>query len=55
MEHGVGAPVAAVHIGGCCAAGDRLKVISREQAQGALAEGIRVCTHCRADIQLGML
>ncbi|WP_457512304.1 DUF6233 domain-containing protein [Streptomyces sp. TE33382] len=44
-----------VHVGGCYAAGDRLKVISREQAQGALAEGVRACTHCRPDTQLGML
>ncbi|MGY3676958.1 thioredoxin reductase [Streptomyces sp. TE33382] len=57
MEHGigVGSPAMEVHVGGCYAAGDRLKVISREQAQGALAEGVRACTHCRPDTQLGML
>ncbi|MCX4967186.1 DUF6233 domain-containing protein [Streptomyces sp. NBC_00654] len=34
--------------------GERLKVISRDQALGALAEGIRACTHCRPDAALGM-
>ncbi|MGY3676437.1 DUF6233 domain-containing protein [Streptomyces sp. TE33382] len=57
MEHGigVGAPAMEVHVGGCYAAGKRLKVISREQAQSALADGVRACTHCRPDTALGIL
>ncbi|MCX4971199.1 DUF6233 domain-containing protein [Streptomyces sp. NBC_00654] len=57
MEHGigVGAPAMEIHVGGCYAAGKRLKVISREQALGALADGVRACTHCRPDTALGML
>ncbi|MCX4967127.1 DUF6233 domain-containing protein [Streptomyces sp. NBC_00654] len=57
MEHGigVGAPAMEIHVGGRSAAGKRLKVISREEARGALADGVRACTRCRPDTELGML
>ncbi|WP_406364341.1 DUF6233 domain-containing protein [Streptomyces sp. NBC_01579] len=44
-----------VHVGGCYAAGKRQRVITREQALAALADGIRACTHCRPDTELGVL
>lgn len=52
---GVGAPPAEVHVGGCYATGKRRREISREQALTALADGIRACTHCRPDTELGVL
>ncbi|WP_405890690.1 DUF6233 domain-containing protein [Streptomyces sp. NBC_01527] len=36
-------------------AGKGHRAIGREQALGALADGIRVCIHCRPDIELGVL
>ncbi|MGW2595449.1 DUF6233 domain-containing protein [Streptomyces sp. NPDC001515] len=52
---GQGAPPSEVHVGGCYAAGKRRRAITRDQAQALLAEGIRACTHCRPDTDLGML
>ncbi|MFD4226157.1 DUF6233 domain-containing protein [Streptomyces sp. NPDC058545] len=46
---------AEVHIGGCYVAGKRQRVITREQALAALADGIRACIHCRPDAELGVL
>ncbi|WP_326739161.1 DUF6233 domain-containing protein [Streptomyces sp. NBC_01022] len=55
LSIGVGAPPAEVHVGGCYATGKRRREISREQALTALAEGVRACTHCRPDTELGVL
>lgn len=52
---GVGAPPSEVHVGGCYAAGKRRREISREQALALLADGVRACTHCRPDTDLGVL
>ncbi|MFD4232243.1 DUF6233 domain-containing protein [Streptomyces sp. NPDC058545] len=55
LSIGVGARPIEVHVGGCYAAGKRQRVITREQALAALADGIRACIHCRPDIELGVL
>ncbi|WP_326740871.1 DUF6233 domain-containing protein [Streptomyces sp. NBC_01022] len=52
---GVGAPPTEVHAGDCYAAGKRRRVIDRDQARALLSEGIRACTHCRPDTDLGVL
>ncbi|MFD9764708.1 DUF6233 domain-containing protein [[Kitasatospora] papulosa] len=57
LEHGigVGAPPMEVHVGGCYAAGDRVRPLTREQALTALTDGVDACTHCRPDTALGLL
>ncbi|MEE1737008.1 DUF6233 domain-containing protein [Streptomyces sp. BE147] len=57
MEHGIGAgaPEAEVHVGGCYAAGHRTRAISRDQAVAAITGGVRACSHCRPDTELGLL
>ncbi|WP_406324375.1 DUF6233 domain-containing protein [Streptomyces sp. NBC_01637] len=55
LSIGVGARLIEVHVGGCYAAGKRQRVITREQALAALADGIRACIHCRPDTELGVL
>ncbi|MFI5635467.1 DUF6233 domain-containing protein [Streptomyces sp. NPDC051664] len=52
---GVGARPIEVHVGGCYAAGKRQRVITREQALAALADGMRAYIHCRPDTELGVL
>lgn len=52
---GVGAPPSEVHVGGCYAAGKRRRTIDRDQARALLAEGVRACSHCRPDTDLGVL
>ncbi|MDX2732896.1 DUF6233 domain-containing protein [Streptomyces sp. PA03-2a] len=52
---GVGQSPVEVHVGGCRMAGKRQRIISREQALAALADGIRACIHCRPDTELGIL
>ncbi|MET7857813.1 DUF6233 domain-containing protein [Streptomyces sp. NPDC005318] len=52
---GAGARPIELHVGGCCAAVKRQRVITREQAPAALADGIRACIHCRQDTELGVL
>lgn len=52
---GVGAPPSEVHAGACYAAGKRRRVIDRDQARALLADGVRACTHCRPDTELGVL
>lgn len=51
-----GAPQA-VHVGGCTMGGTQMRTrgISREQAVRALADGVRACTFCRPDTDLGIL
>ncbi|WP_326817049.1 MULTISPECIES: DUF6233 domain-containing protein [unclassified Streptomyces] len=36
-------------------AGKRQRIITREQALAALADGVRACIHCRPDTELGVL
>jgi len=57
LEHGIGigAPPMEVHVGGCYAAGDRIRALTREQALAALTDGVDACTHCRPDTALGLL
>ncbi|MFF5833708.1 DUF6233 domain-containing protein [[Kitasatospora] papulosa] len=52
---GVGSRPVEVHAGHCYAIGRRRKTITREQAVGALSEGVQACTHCRPDTELGIL
>ncbi|MDP5315294.1 DUF6233 domain-containing protein [Streptomyces poriferorum] len=52
---GAGAPPTEVHAGDCYAAGKRRRVIDRDQARALLSDGIRTCTHCRPDTNLGVL
>ncbi|WP_239081779.1 DUF6233 domain-containing protein [Streptomyces sp. SID9727] len=52
---GVGAPPSEIHAGGCYAAGKRQRTIDRGQARQLLADGVRACTHCRPDSELGVL
>ncbi|MGW8702872.1 DUF6233 domain-containing protein [Streptomyces eurythermus] len=46
---------AAVHVGDCRMAGGRSKGIDADTARQALAGGVRACTLCRPDTELGML
>ncbi|MFE7245784.1 DUF6233 domain-containing protein [Streptomyces sp. NPDC057580] len=55
LSIGVGARPIEVHVGGCYLAGKRQRVITREQALAALADGMRACIHCRPDTELGVL
>ncbi|MET7495112.1 DUF6233 domain-containing protein [Streptomyces sp900116325] len=55
LSIGLGARPIEVHVGGCRAAGKRQRVITREQALAALADGMRACIHCRPDTELGVL
>ncbi|MFE5111440.1 DUF6233 domain-containing protein [Streptomyces sp. NPDC056663] len=48
-------PAHRIHVGGCYTAGKRQRVITREQARAALADGMRPCIHCRPDTELGVL
>ncbi|MGQ4353126.1 DUF6233 domain-containing protein [Streptomyces drozdowiczii] len=52
---GVGAPPTEIHAGNCYAAGKRRRTIDRDQARQLLADGVRACTHCRPDSELGVL
>ncbi|MCX5317781.1 DUF6233 domain-containing protein [Streptomyces sp. NBC_00154] len=55
LSIGVGTRPIEVHVGGCYLAGKRQRVITREQALVALADGMRACIHCRPDTELGVL
>ncbi|MGW3118520.1 DUF6233 domain-containing protein [Streptomyces sp. NPDC001107] len=48
-------PPSCVHVGDCWSAGKRSQAISREQARGALADGVKACPQCQPDMALGML
>ncbi|MCX5144647.1 DUF6233 domain-containing protein [Streptomyces sp. NBC_00338] len=52
---GQGAPPSEIHAGYCRAAGKRRRAIDRDQARALLADGIRACSHCRPDTDLGVL
>ncbi|MFE6977232.1 DUF6233 domain-containing protein [Streptomyces sp. NPDC057682] len=51
---GVGRPPSEVHAGHCYAAGKRRRAIDRDEARALLASGVRACTRCRPDTDLGM-
>ncbi|MEU4171034.1 DUF6233 domain-containing protein [Streptomyces sp. NPDC026665] len=44
-----------VHQGTCHMAGKRSRPVKRSDALRVLAEGVPPCTHCRPDIDLGIL
>ncbi|MFF1359593.1 DUF6233 domain-containing protein [Streptomyces sp. NPDC058297] len=44
-----------VHVGGCYAAGKRLRPVARDEARRLLTSGARACTHCKPDAQLRIL
>lgn len=56
VERGIGqgAPPIEVHVGGCHMA-KNARGVTREQALQALVAGVRACTHCRPDTELGIL
>ncbi|MFF8432344.1 DUF6233 domain-containing protein [Streptomyces sp. NPDC016566] len=45
----------AVHVGGCHMAGKRSKGVDSDTVRRALAAGVKACTHCRPDTELGIL
>lgn len=49
------APPVQVHVGGCWNAGKRSRVIGRDEALRALADGVKACGACRPDTELGLL
>ncbi|MFE7365933.1 DUF6233 domain-containing protein [[Kitasatospora] papulosa] len=57
VEYGIGqgSPPTEVHAGHCYSIGKRNRAITREQALGLLADGLRACMHCRPDTELGLL
>lgn len=57
VERGIGdgGPPVEVHRGDCHAAGKRRRPVGQEEARRALADGVRACTHCRPDTELGVL
>ncbi|MET9388516.1 DUF6233 domain-containing protein [Streptomyces sp. NPDC002928] len=52
---GTGRPPVQVHAGDCYMAGQRRRPVDREEARRLLATGLRACSHCQPDIQLGIL
>ncbi|WP_369242231.1 DUF6233 domain-containing protein [Streptomyces sp. R21] len=52
---GNGRPDTEVHVDGCYAAGTRQRAVSRHEAQRLLAVGLRACSHCHPDTELGIL
>lgn len=57
LEQGLNrdAPPVQVHVGGCWNAGKRSKGVTRDEALRALAAGVRACSACRPDTELGYL
>lgn len=57
LERGIGqgGKPAEVHRGDCHAAGKRRQAITRDEARQYLVDGVRACTHCRPDTELGVL
>ena len=48
-------PPVQVHVGGCWNSGKRNRGVSRDEALRALAAGVRACSACRPDTELGYL
>lgn len=57
LEQGLNrdSPPVQVHVGGCWNAGKRSKGVGRDDALRALAAGVRACSACRPDTELGYL
>ncbi|MDX3398419.1 DUF6233 domain-containing protein [Streptomyces sp. ME01-18h] len=57
LEQGLNrdAPPVQVHVGGCWNAGKRSRGVVRDDALRALAAGVRACSACRPDTELGYL
>ncbi|MGW0602136.1 DUF6233 domain-containing protein [Streptomyces sp. NPDC002776] len=57
VELGIGSsqPPVEVHVGDCHMAGKRRRAVSRDEARRLLTTGLRACTHCQPDTQLGIL
>ncbi|MEV8548301.1 DUF6233 domain-containing protein [Streptomyces glaucescens] len=57
LEQGLNrdAPPVQVHVGDCWNAGKRTRGISRDDALRALADGVKACSACRPDSELGFL
>ncbi|MER5549736.1 DUF6233 domain-containing protein [Streptomyces sp. NPDC002589] len=45
----------AVHTGGCTMTGKRSNGVDSDTARRALASGVKACTFCRPDTELGIL
>lgn len=52
---GIGRPPVQVHAGDCYMAGKRRRPVTRDEARRLLATGVKACTHCQPDGQLGIL
>jgi hypothetical protein len=48
-------PPVQIHTGDCWNKGKRVRGITRDEALRALADGVRACTACRPDTELGFL
>ncbi|GAA4799380.1 DUF6233 domain-containing protein [Streptomyces ziwulingensis] len=48
-------PPVQVHVGDCWNKGKRRQGISRNEAWRALADGVRACTACKPDVELGFI
>ncbi|WP_307721062.1 DUF6233 domain-containing protein [Streptomyces rishiriensis] len=57
VELGIGAgrPPVQVHAGDCYTAGKRRRPVDRDEARRLLADGLRLCTHCRPDTRLNVI
>ncbi|MFD5294798.1 DUF6233 domain-containing protein [Streptomyces mutabilis] len=57
LEQGLNkdSPPVQVHVGGCWNAGKRSRGVARDDALRALAAGVRACSACRPDSELGYL
>lgn len=55
LSIGQGGQPIEVHRGDCYAAGKRRRDITGDEARQKLVEGVRACTHCRPDTELGVL
>jgi hypothetical protein len=57
LEQGLNrdSPPVQVHVGGCWNAGKRSRGVARDDALRALAAGVRACSACRPDSELGFL
>ncbi|MFG3085100.1 DUF6233 domain-containing protein [Streptomyces parvulus] len=57
LEQGLNrnAPPVQVHVGGCWNSGKRRRGITRDEALRALVDGVKACSACRPDTELGYL
>ncbi|MFC8668769.1 DUF6233 domain-containing protein [Streptomyces sp. NPDC057199] len=52
---GDGRPPIEVHMGGCYAAAQKRRPVSRNEARRLLVSGVRACSHCQPDTALDIL